>query len=96
MHTKNLHRSQEIRNSDLYDDLRRVKEKELETQEALSQVAFDARDRATDIIQDTFSDILDKSNDIQDNVVTYVKANPVKAIGFAALAGLILAHLFNK
>jgi len=36
-----------------------------------------------------------KTMDLQENVVTYVKANPVKAIGFAALAGLILAHLLR-
>ena len=37
----------------------------------------------------------DKSADLQENIVTYVKENPVKAVGLAVLAGVIAAKILR-
>jgi ElaB/YqjD/DUF883 family membrane-anchored ribosome-binding protein len=91
-HTKNIgHHSHDIQH-----DFQRVKEKARETREALSQTAYDVRGRAQDLLSQSLKDAKVKTTDLQENVVTYVKSNPVKSIGFAVISGLIVALLLRK
>jgi ElaB/YqjD/DUF883 family membrane-anchored ribosome-binding protein len=96
MYTKDTRVSHEGRNQDLHEDIQKVKDKLRETKDALSQTAHDARSRAEELLSSSLSDVKEKTADIQENVVTYVRENPVKAIGFAVLAGAIVAQLLRK
>lgn len=96
MYTKDTRHSQSLNSHDLNDDIRKVKEKVFETRDALSQTAHDARDRAGEFLNTSLHDMKHKSEEIQENVITYVKAHPVKSVGFAVLTGLIAAILLRK
>jgi ElaB/YqjD/DUF883 family membrane-anchored ribosome-binding protein len=91
-HTKNMgHHSHDIQH-----DFQRVKDKARETRDAISQTAYDVKGRAHDILSQSLRDAKEKSTDVQDTVVTYVKANPVKSVGYAIIAGLFVALLLRK
>jgi ElaB/YqjD/DUF883 family membrane-anchored ribosome-binding protein len=81
---------------DIQEDFQRVKDKARETRQALSQTAFDVKDKANELLAQSLKDVKTKSTDIQENIVTYVTANPVKAIGLALLAGVIASQLLRK
>jgi ElaB/YqjD/DUF883 family membrane-anchored ribosome-binding protein len=83
-------------NNTIHNDFQRVKEKARETRDALSQTANDMKDKAHDLWIQSIKDAKDKSVDLQENVVTYVKQHPVKAVGLALFAGLILSKLLKK
>ncbi len=102
MHSKDIHKNDNSKN-DLYADLQKIKEKASETRDAISQAASDAKGRAHDILEQSLSDmkekfagVKEKSADFQENIVTYVQENPVKTIGFAVLAGVLLSQLLRK
>ncbi len=90
MHNKINHKT------DLNDDLDQIRLKARETREAISQAAHDVKQRANEAFQQSFKDAKEKSGEMQDSVVAYVKDNPVRAIGIAAIAGFILAKLIHK
>jgi ElaB/YqjD/DUF883 family membrane-anchored ribosome-binding protein len=91
-HTKNIgHHAHDIQH-----DFQRVKEKARETREALSQTAYDVKGRAQEILTQSLRDAKARTTDMQENVVTYVKANPVKAVGLAILSGLFVALWLRK
>jgi len=94
MHTKNIHNNHATTN-DLYDDLKRIKEKAGETRDAITQTAYDAKERAQDFFEQSLADVKNKSADIQENVITYVQLNPVKSIAYSVLAGFILSKLLR-
>lgn len=74
---------------DLREDILRVKE-------ALAQTANDVREKAEELFHRSVQDAKEKSNDIEENVVAYVKEHPLKTIGYSVLAGVILAKLLQK
>lgn len=78
-------RSTSHNGSDLNDDFKKVKE-------SVTQTAQHAKEKATDLIKET----IDRSADIQENIITYVKENPVKALSFAILGGFLAAILVRK
>jgi ElaB/YqjD/DUF883 family membrane-anchored ribosome-binding protein len=91
-HTKNMgHHSHDIQH-----DFQRVKDKARETRDAISQTAYDVKGRAQDILAQSLRDAKERSSDAQDTVVTYVKTNPVKSVGYAIIAGLFVALLLRK
>lgn len=57
--------------------------------------ARDFKDRAEGMLHDSWETIQSKTADMQENAITYIKKNPMKSIGFAALAGIILAQLLR-
>lgn len=103
MYTKDA-RGEQIRNKDLRgretadlgDDMQKVREKMIETRDAISQTASHAKKRAEELLHTSIHDMKEKSADLQENVVTYVKSNPVKSVAFAILGGLIVSHLLRK
>lgn len=81
---------------DIQEDFQRVKDKARETRQALSQTAYDVKDKANELLTQSLKDVKTKSTDLQENVVTYVTANPVKSIGIALLTGVVAALLLRK
>jgi len=78
------------------ENLEEVKDSVAQTREAISKTAHHAKDRAEDFLHDSWWDMRDKSRDLKDEVATYVKENPMRAVGFAVLAGVILSQLLRK
>ncbi|MES2219308.1 MAG: hypothetical protein V4501_12970 [Pseudomonadota bacterium] len=71
--------------------------------DSLLRNAQHIRDRAEDFVSHSMDDIKDKFHDAkevsdaaQENVIKYVKENPVKSLGFALLAGVLAGVLFKK
>ncbi len=83
-------------NNPLHDDIERVKDKARETREAISQVAFDARDKANELLAKSLKDAKAKGGDIQEDIISYVEENPVKAVGIAIGIGALLSLLLRK
>lgn len=63
---------------------------------ALSDTTYDVKDRASQMISDSYADIRDRSLDMQDNVANYVGEKPFKSLGLAVLSGIILGFLIRK
>ncbi len=74
---------------DLRDDLRNIKE-------SISQTATHAKEKASDVLGHSLKGAKEKSAEIQENVVSYVKSNPVKSVGIAALVGFVAALIIRK
>jgi uncharacterized protein YjbJ (UPF0337 family) len=81
---------------DLNSNFQNIKEKAYAARDSISDAAHQAQDKAGEILRGSVADLQDKSAELQENVVTYVKENPVKSIGFAMLAGILAAHLLRK
>jgi ElaB/YqjD/DUF883 family membrane-anchored ribosome-binding protein len=96
MYTKDTRVNLESKNKDLHEDFRNVRNKMTETRDAINQTARDARLKAQDFLQTSLDGINERTADIQDNVASYVKTNPVKSVGIAIIAGLILSKLLRK
>jgi len=77
----------------LDNDLRRIKAKAYETRSAITDAALHAKLEASSFLKSSMKDIKNQNIDVQDNVVTYIKTNPVKSIAAAFLAGFIIDHL---
>ncbi|MDR3492585.1 MAG: hypothetical protein P4M12_11210 [Gammaproteobacteria bacterium] len=94
MHTKDL--NNRGHKNEIYDDLKKVKEKARETRDAITKTAYDAKEKAQEFVEQSIYDVKERTADIQEDVIHYVQKNPVKAIGFSVLAGLILSQLLRK
>ena len=99
-----------MKNSEIKSDLKNLNEKAHETTNAFSDAAhhlkekaYDARDKIYDAAgnvreraEEFAHDIKDKAVDAHEDVVQYVRKNPIKSIGFAVIAGMLLSKLFDK
>lgn len=45
---------------------------------------------------ETIQEVKNKISGIQEDVVGYVKDNPLKSIGFSIVAGIVVAQFFRK
>lgn len=63
-----------------------------DVKDSLSKSAQHISDKAGDML----NDMKDQTADIHQAVMTYVKANPVKSVGFALLAGFLAALIVRK
>ena len=71
--------------------------------DSLLRNAQNLKERAEDFVNHSMGDFKDKlhgarevTEAAQENVVQYVKENPVKSLGFALLAGVLAGVLFKK
>jgi ElaB/YqjD/DUF883 family membrane-anchored ribosome-binding protein len=64
--------------------------------ESVSEKVKDTYNDAKDNIQESYSKFKDHACNAEDEVITYVKKNPVKAIGYAVIVGFLLSHFVNK
>jgi len=74
---------------DIYDDLAKIKD-------ALAGATTGMRDRAGEMLSDSFDDVRKKSAVIEKNVTSYVSDKPFKSIGVALLAGAFLGYFLHK
>lgn len=77
-------------------DINDVKDKFENGAENIWENAKDLKDRFQKNILDSYENIKNKSIDMEEDVVKYIKTNPVKSVLFTALAGAIIARLFNN
>jgi uncharacterized protein YjbJ (UPF0337 family)/ElaB/YqjD/DUF883 family membrane-anchored ribosome-binding protein len=77
-------------------DWKKIAEDAEGIKDAFIRNATHLKDSAEKMMNTSFKEIKDKSTDLQENVVTYVKENPVKSIGFAVIAGILAATLLKK
>jgi ElaB/YqjD/DUF883 family membrane-anchored ribosome-binding protein len=70
-------------------DFQNVKEKACEACGAISDTAQHARANAKGVVRSSINDL----KDTQENAIKYIQENPMKALGFALLAGLIAAKI---
>lgn len=85
------------------EDWKNLKGEAHNLKDTLVKNAHHIKDRAEHFVNNSMGDIKDKMGDLreqtahaQENVITYVKENPVKSLGFAVLAGVIAGVLFKK
>jgi uncharacterized protein YjbJ (UPF0337 family)/ElaB/YqjD/DUF883 family membrane-anchored ribosome-binding protein len=71
--------------------------------DSLLRNAQHIKERAERFVNTSMGDLKDKMHDAkevtdaaQENVIQYVKENPVKSLGFALLAGVLAGVLFKK
>jgi len=54
-----------------------------------------AQGMSEESLQASWSSLQQKSTDVRENVLDYVTENPVKALSFAALSGMLLAQFLR-
>jgi len=74
---------------DLYTNLQHVKD-------ALADVTRDATGKASYAIHQSLNDAKKKSASIHKNVNSYIIEKPLKSLGFAMLAGMIIGYYFHR
>lgn len=58
--------------------------------------AQDLKNKATEKVEEGWDEVKAKASDAQETVANYVKENPLKSLGWAALAGAVIAVLIRK
>jgi ElaB/YqjD/DUF883 family membrane-anchored ribosome-binding protein len=71
---------------DLYHHVLKIKD-------ALSDTAEGVKGRAGSLVSDLLQDLHDKESKIEGVVEDYVKEKPLHSLGFAVLAGIIIAKI---
>lgn len=67
-----------------------------ETGEAISEAARRAKDTARTLSDKVTHDVKERSQEMQQNIVDYVRKEPLKAIGGAVVAGMVLSWLLRR
>lgn len=76
-------------NYDIYGDLANLKG-------AISHATHNVKDRAGEILSNSLSTIRNTSSELRDNVTDYIHDKPLRSIGIAAIAGLLLGAWLKK
>lgn len=63
--------------------------------EELWQSACEVKEKVKDSIKQSAQNIKESSSDLQEDAVRYVKENPLKAMGIAAVVGLVLGKFLR-
>lgn len=95
MYTKDTTTGNGLTDDNIQSDLQRVKDKARETRDALSQTATDVKSKATEALSQSIQEARDKTEVLQEDVIEYVQANPLKAVGISLLAGAVIALLLR-
>lgn len=79
------------RNSDidLTDDIMKIKA-------ALRNATRDVRGKATQMLNDSYVDIKDRSHEVRDQLGDYIAEKPLKSVGIAVLTGIFIGFLLRK
>lgn len=75
--------------SDLYNDVEKIKA-------AIFKAGAHAKDRAGELWTDSIDGIKDRRDAVQENVTNYVTERPLRSVGFAMLAGMLIGYLMHK
>jgi ElaB/YqjD/DUF883 family membrane-anchored ribosome-binding protein len=81
---------------ELRDDFKRVKDTACDACGAIYDTASHAKEKARKAVKNSLDGLQQQSTEIQENVVKYVKENPVKSVCYAILAGLLTSHILRK
>lgn len=73
-----------------------VAEKMHETKEAISNAAHKAKEAASSMSDKVMHDVKEQSQKMQENLIDYVRREPLKAVGGAVLAGMALSWLLRR
>ncbi len=76
-------------NFDLYDDIARIKK-------SLSNVTRDVKGKANGLLSNSYDELVDKSTALQETIESHIVAKPFKAVGAAAVVGLLVGLLIRK
>ncbi len=74
---------------DLYGDLAKIKA-------AFADTAHDARGKAAQLLSQSVENVKERSAALQENVGDYVAKKPLKSLGIAVAAGMLIGYLLHK
>jgi ElaB/YqjD/DUF883 family membrane-anchored ribosome-binding protein len=80
----------------LKDKASDLKDKAQDAASNFKDKASDLKDRATDSLKNSYATARDATLNAEEDVIEYVRANPVKSIGIALLTGFALSFLKRK
>jgi ElaB/YqjD/DUF883 family membrane-anchored ribosome-binding protein len=96
MHTKDHTSNQNNKTSGIADDLRNAKNKAEDIAQNVKEKGEDLFHHAVNEVKQKTKELQASGAEIQENVLTYVKKNPAKSVGFALFAGVLLAQLLRS
>lgn len=82
-------RKKHHKNTDLYDDVEKIKE-------ALSDTTFGVKNLLGDAYYQSLENVREKSALVHGNMTDYIASNPFKSVGIAAASGLLVGFLLKK
>lgn len=59
------------------------------------EMLYDVKGRTGEMLQQGVQRVRDKSSDIQDSVASYTQEQPLKTVGFAILAGVVIGYIIH-
>ncbi len=77
------------KNTDLYDDVEKIKA-------ALSDTTFGVRSLLGDAYYQSLENMREKSAVVRGNMTDYISDNPFKSVSIAAVSGLIVGFLLKR
>lgn len=78
------------------EQVKHLKEKASSTVEKATEKASDTYESMKKMLNEAGHNIQEQSEELYDSMAKYVRENPLKAIGMAALAGGVLAIVLKK
>ncbi|GEM_PF-3333337 len=75
-------------------DVNNIKHKADDAKNAISSTVMQAKNKVKKIIIASW--FKHRSEELQENVMTFIQQNPGKSIAYGVLAGFLIAHLRNK
>jgi len=78
------------------DQVKQLKQKASSTVEKATEKATDTYENMKNMLNEAGHNIQEQSEQLYDSMAKYVRENPLKAIGMAALAGGVLAIVLKK
>lgn len=54
------------------------------------------KDKAERVIHDSYDDVKEKTQELQESFTNYIKKNPIKAVGIAFVSAIFLSKLISK
>jgi ElaB/YqjD/DUF883 family membrane-anchored ribosome-binding protein len=78
------------------DQVKQLKQKASSTVDKATEKATDTYENMKKMLNDAGHNIQEQSEQLYDTMAKYVRENPLKAIGMAALAGGVLAIVLKK
>jgi ElaB/YqjD/DUF883 family membrane-anchored ribosome-binding protein len=93
---KNNHTATEQSKSNVQHHAEGIAEAVKKDSKAMKEKAEQWKDQASEKAEETWEELKAKTTETQGAVAQYVKDNPFKALGWAALAGAVLGILCRK
>jgi len=82
-------RKHKHKNTDLYDDVEKIKA-------ALSDTTFGVKNLLGDAYYQSLENVREKSEAVRGGMTDYISTNPFKSVGIAAIGGILVGFLLKK